>query len=151
MKQILIVLGIMFLITGIALAAPQPAVHVGDNISVLNNDAGYLTESTPGPQGPQGEQGPEGAQGPAGVDGVGINGTDGVNGTDGATGPAGTEVDVDRNIAYGVGLDLVLYENENKGFKPDAVTLQNKYDFGNKEASVYLVGTYKLGKKTETK
>jgi hypothetical protein len=57
--------------------------------------------------------------------------------------------DADRNIAYGAGIDLIVYEGpaEKEGLKkaiPDNVAIQTKYDFGNQEASGYLVATYKL-------
>jgi hypothetical protein len=50
------------------------------------------------------------------------------------------------NYEYGAGLDVVLFEKQEGAKKviPDAITLENKYDFGNQNGSSYLVVKYKL-------
>ena len=50
--------------------------------------------------------------------------------------------DYERNLEYGAGLDVVLFETPNELF---AVSAENRYDFGNSEYSGYLVGTVKIG------
>jgi hypothetical protein len=63
--------------------------------------------------------------------------------------------DLDRNIEYGPGVDVIVYEKDgseptgNKPVKfikkfivPDSVTSENRVDFGNKEYKTYLVATY---------
>jgi len=57
--------------------------------------------------------------------------------------------DVTPDYEVGVGLDLVVYEAvpERTGAKkliPDAVTVENKYDFANENGSVYVVAKYNL-------
>ena len=57
----------------------------------------------------------------------------------------------DQNYEYGVGIDVIIYEsdpNRTKAKKllPDAVEVQNKYDFGNQNFSTYVVAKYNLWK-----
>jgi len=67
--------------------------------------------------------------------------------------------DDDRNVEFGPGVNLILFEKDKtivapegekkaitvaKKLIPDVVTSENKYDFGNKEYKTYLVATYNI-------
>ena len=65
--------------------------------------------------------------------------------------------DLDRNIEYGAGVDLIVFEKDTaeptgnkpvkfikKYFTPDVITSENRVDFGNQEYKTYLVATYRL-------
>ena len=50
----------------------------------------------------------------------------------------------DPEFEVGIGLDLVVYENEDKGLAPNEVTIESKYDFQNENGSVYVVAKYNI-------
>lgn len=50
----------------------------------------------------------------------------------------------DRENPTGVGVDVIVYENEESAF--EKVTIESKYDFNNNEGSVFAVCTFNLFK-----
>lgn len=98
-----------------------------------------------GPQGPQGDQGIQGIPGNDGTngnDGInGIPGNDGKDGINGNDGKDGTDALCDRNDPYGPGIDVIVWQNENKNV---ALEVQAKYDIPNKETSGFLVAKVNL-------
>ena len=57
---------------------------------------------------------------------------------------AGHNHSYDEPFRAGIGVDLVVYENEEKGLLPDAVTIENKLDLNNGSGSVYIVARFNI-------
>ena len=49
-----------------------------------------------------------------------------------------------RDNEVGIGIDLVVYKNQDKDALLDEVVIQEKYDFGNEENSIYAVARIDL-------
>ena len=57
---------------------------------------------------------------------------------------AGHEHSYDVPFQAGIGVDLVVYENEEKGLLPDAVTVESRLDMNNSSGSVYIVAKFNI-------
>ena len=57
---------------------------------------------------------------------------------------AGHDHSYDVPFQAGIGVDLVVYENEEKGLIPDAVTVESRLDLNNSSGSVYIVAKYNI-------